>query len=579
TSSSCIICVYWLYNACASKVQHILQDRTILQVFQRFVTEIRYSQFNMLFVLLSMLGQQKSDVWMRGANIETDCYENVFFISVDETKELHRDIYVLLKFMVRSARELMKQREISAAAIWFVHCHDNTPMNILEIHVKNNIAIRAGEMGIFINIFPRNQQYDTLLPIPPESCKYSCLLAKTIPDQFYYQAESLVKPLLLSIAHQHSKVRLAVLETVGVVIQGGDGKNVDSVLPHIAQRTFDENPVVRSMVSTVVGGWLLDLRNRYSYFHKLLPLLLTACLMIYKRSKRNHQICLTRYLVLQISASGRHWGWDQTATIRVTNLSEDTRELDLQELFRPFGRISRIHLAKDIKSPTNPRDSLSSIFVRREDAARAIKCVSGLGYDHLILNVEWGSLMSIEKNSSRFDSAKTDCQTPHRFSLEHSTRLFVINVIVLKWRVRLRLHPSLEVRVGVKLGEVIAYNRFAITIDYWLQRAERKYSNFLVIQLYMLYGVYKKDETYLLCFICFEVVISECELEDQKWPRKNIKSFCSLSYTSSFEKKILLLSSQVTGPALFPLKKPPKHVRKARWLYSAVECKVMQSKD
>lgn len=56
------------------------------------------------------------------------------------------------------------------------------------------------------------------------------------------------------------------------------------------------------------------------------------------------------------------WGWDNTnpelncvypstaddnATIRVTNLSEDTRETDLQELFRPFGSISRIYLAKD----------------------------------------------------------------------------------------------------------------------------------------------------------------------------------------------------------------------------------------
>ena len=38
---------------------------------------------------------------------------------------------------------------------------------------------------------------------------------------------------------------------------------MDSVLPHIAQRTFDENPAVRYMVSTVVGGWLLDLRDRY----------------------------------------------------------------------------------------------------------------------------------------------------------------------------------------------------------------------------------------------------------------------------------------------------------------------------
>lgn len=34
-------------------------------------------------------------------------------------------------------------------------------------------------------------------------------------------------------------------------------------------------------------------------------------------------------------------------SIRVTNLSEDTREQDLQELFRPFGAISRIYVAFD----------------------------------------------------------------------------------------------------------------------------------------------------------------------------------------------------------------------------------------
>ena len=38
---------------------------------------------------------------------------------------------------------------------------------------------------------------------------------------------------------------------------------------------------------------------------------------------------------------------DETATVRVTNLSENTREQDLQDLFRPFGDISRIFLAKD----------------------------------------------------------------------------------------------------------------------------------------------------------------------------------------------------------------------------------------
>lgn len=130
---------------------------------------------------------------------------------------------------------------------------------------------------------------------------------------------------------------------------------------------------------------------------------------------------------------------DDNATIRVTNLSEDTRETDLQELFRPFGSISRIYLAKDkntgqskviaqllvisfifnISASVVRLDVISSwchstqsrgtkwfscvidkflfslqgfafiSFHRREDASRAIAGVSGFGYDHLILNVEW----------------------------------------------------------------------------------------------------------------------------------------------------------------------------------------------
>lgn len=79
---------------------------------------------------------------------------------------------------------------------------------------------------------------------------------------------------------------------------------------------------------------------------------------------------------------------DEAATIRVTNLSEDTREQDLQELFRPFGSIGRIFLAKD-KISGQSKGFAFITFHRREDAARAIAGVSGFGYDHLILNVEW----------------------------------------------------------------------------------------------------------------------------------------------------------------------------------------------
>ena len=45
---------------------------------------------------------------------------------------------------------------------------------------------------------------------------------------------------------------------------------------HLAQRLFDHAPTVRAAVTTVVGNWLLDLMDRYSFHHKLIPLLLTS---------------------------------------------------------------------------------------------------------------------------------------------------------------------------------------------------------------------------------------------------------------------------------------------------------------
>jgi len=80
---------------------------------------------------------------------------------------------------------------------------------------------------------------------------------------------------------------------------------------------------------------------------------------------------------------------DESATIRVTNLSEDTKEADLSELFRSFGHISRIYLAKDKITGLSKGFAFIN-FVYREDAAKAIEKLSGkFGYDHLILHLEW----------------------------------------------------------------------------------------------------------------------------------------------------------------------------------------------
>ena len=59
-------------------------------------------------------------------------------------------------------------------------------------------------------------------------------------------------------------------------MQYGSGKSVDDVVSHLAQRLFDPTPAVRAAVTQVVGAWLLDLCDRYSFHHKLIPLLLTS---------------------------------------------------------------------------------------------------------------------------------------------------------------------------------------------------------------------------------------------------------------------------------------------------------------
>ncbi|CAN6235947.1 unnamed protein product [Urochloa humidicola] len=75
-------------------------------------------------------------------------------------------------------------------------------------------------------------------------------------------------------------------------------------------------------------------------------------------------------------------------SIRVNNLSEDTHEADLLELFRTFGPVTRAFVARD-KYTRSSRGFGFVNFVNREDGEKAISQLNGYGYDNLILRVEW----------------------------------------------------------------------------------------------------------------------------------------------------------------------------------------------
>ncbi|KAM1899976.1 hypothetical protein ACFX15_028521 [Malus domestica] len=95
-----------------------------------------------------------------------------------------------------------------------------------------------------------------------------------------------------------------------------------------------------------------------------------------------------KYVPPNKNASGDMRRRNDDNSVRVSNLSEDTQEADLHELFRPFGPVTRAHVVRD-KTTSVSRGFGFVEFVSRDDAQRAINKLDGYGYDNLILRVEW----------------------------------------------------------------------------------------------------------------------------------------------------------------------------------------------
>lgn len=86
-------------------------------------------------------------------------------------------------------------------------------------------------------------------------------------EHFHMQSESLIKPLMQTISHQHFRVRVAVIQATGAVIQFGNGKSVDDVLSHLTQRLFDEIPQVM----------FFPLRQIFPFVFVILPYVSQSC--------------------------------------------------------------------------------------------------------------------------------------------------------------------------------------------------------------------------------------------------------------------------------------------------------------
>lgn len=91
---------------------------------------------------------------------------------------------------------------------------------------------------------------------------------------------------------------------------------------------------------------------------------------------------------------------DDSATVRISNVSRSTEEADLEELCKGFGPIRRIFLSRDRETGESKGFAFVA-FVNVQDAARCIERLDGYGYDHLILSVEWSKPKEPRDGESR----------------------------------------------------------------------------------------------------------------------------------------------------------------------------------
>uniref|UniRef100_A0A336M6X9 DNA polymerase zeta catalytic subunit n=1 Tax=Culicoides sonorensis TaxID=179676 RepID=A0A336M6X9_CULSO len=114
--------------------------------------------------------------------------------------------------------------------------------------------------------------------IQKESCEVVKLLAAGTPS-FRYRAEVLIKPMTFMLSHRFSANRTIAIETMSITalhIFTNDDK-VGNIIMDLSKLLMDDVPSVRRECGRAGIRLGLELKDRYSHFSKILPLIL-CCL-------------------------------------------------------------------------------------------------------------------------------------------------------------------------------------------------------------------------------------------------------------------------------------------------------------
>ncbi|EFN80049.1 dynein assembly factor 5, axonemal [Harpegnathos saltator] len=237
---------------------------------------------------------------------------------------------------------------------------------------------------------------DSYPDVKKESCKCISDYAKTLPRHFYSQSEYLIKSVLSNFTHQHYRVRLAAVEAIGNVMRYGNSKSMEEVATPLAQRLFDQSGIVREAVVQVSGCWLTELPDRYSWWHKLLPLIMTGL---------HDELAEIRAKAAKM--------WDAAGKLYMEENENDTRLKDKMDFLTENPKhypanISRPNLGCRMIAQQNLCKLINGISVELGDWLPDIRVRSAQLLCVLILNVEEDITQHIEKLLSSMYRACSD---------------------------------------------------------------------------------------------------------------------------------------------------------------------------
>lgn len=185
----------------------------------------------------------------------------------------HRPIVRMLRDQVEACRDL--SLEVLKKFLMQLPCSDKNIVYIIPIMTKNlgsqELIEQSEEVRLkciillkaivekyqdqLVNYFDdlttilTRGVVDKYPKVKKECCESICEVAKAMPAKFHENTYKYIKPILSNMSHQHYKIRVTTIQTIGAVLLIGNNKSVDEVATPLAQKLFDQSGAVRTGTS------------------------------------------------------------------------------------------------------------------------------------------------------------------------------------------------------------------------------------------------------------------------------------------------------------------------------------------